>query len=328
MLKGTAEYHVCSGVSCICINPEVKKRCSCRGTLLYPEDYYQHMKSLVIPVCIGVMVLAVLLAGCTTPELPGQVPATGEATPPGTSIPLERSPLTGTGWTLISGLSGTGTWNVLPGTMITASFGEDGQVSGSAGCNDYFAAYQSRLNSLTVETAATTRMNCESPAGIMNQETLYLSNLKGAATYAIEGDLLMVYDTMGKTLLTYRKGLPEVTPLPFVGTTWSLDFYKAADGTMTAVLPATMVTALFEDGNLTGSAGCNSYFGSYTQQGQNGITIGPLGSTLMFCGEPGVMEQETAYLALLQSAVSYDISGAMLTLSDAGGLTILEYSGM
>jgi heat shock protein HslJ len=171
-------------------------------------------------------------------------------------------------------------------------------------------------------------MNCENPAGIMNQETLYLSNLEGAATYAIEGDLLMIYDTTGKTLLTYRKGLPEVTPLPFVGTTWSLGLYKGADGTMTAVLPTTTVTALFENGNLTGSAGCNSYFGGYTLVGVNGITLGPIGSTLMFCGEPGVMEQETAYLALLQSAVSWEVSGAQLILSDAGGMPILEYSGM
>jgi len=274
------------------------------------------------------MVLAVLLAGCTMPELPGQPPVTTEGTPPVTPVPLERTPLTGTGWTLISGLSGAGTWNVLPGTVITASFGEDGQVSGSAGCNNYFAAYQSRTNTLTIGKPATTRMYCAEPAGIMNQETLYLSNLEGAATYAIEGDLLLVYDTTGKTLLTYRKGLPEPTPLPFVGTTWSLDLYKAADGTMTAVLPTTPVTVLFENGNLTGSAGCNSYFGSYTMEGVNGITIGPLGSTLMFCGDPGVMEQETAYLTLLQSSASYTVSGAQLTLSDAGGMPILVYSGM
>jgi heat shock protein HslJ len=296
--------------------------------LIYPPGNYPHMKSLIISVFIGVMVLAVLLAGCTMPELPGQPPVTTEGTPPATPVPLERTPLTGTGWTLISGLSGPGTWNVLPGTVITASFGEDGQVSGSAGCNNYFAAYQSRLNSLTVGTAATTRMYCENPAGIMNQETLYLSNLEGAATYAMEGDLLMVYDTTGKTLLTYRKGLPEPTPLPIEGTTWSLDWYKAADGTMTSVLATTPVTALFENGNLTGSSGCNSYFGSYTLEGMNGIAIGPLGSTLMFCGESGVMEQETTYLTLLQSAVSYDVSGAELILSDTTGMPILEYSGI
>jgi heat shock protein HslJ len=295
--------------------------------LLYPPGYYQHMKSLIILVCIGVMVLAMLLAGCTMPELPGQVPATGERTPQVTPVTMEKTPLAGTSWTLISGLSGSGTWNVLAGTMITATFGEDGQVSGSAGCNNYFAAYQSRLNSLTVGKAATTRMTCENPAGIMNQETLYLSNLEGAATYAFEGDLLMVSDTTGKTLLTYRKGLPVPTPLPFAGTTWALDRYKAADGTMTPILPATAVTVLFENGNLTGSAGCNSYFGSYAMEGANGITIGPLGSTLMFCGEPGVMEQETAYLTLLQSAVSYEVSGAQLILSDAGGMPVLEYSG-
>jgi len=41
-----------------------------------------------------------------------------------------------------------------------------------------------------------------------------------------------------------------------------------------------------------------------------------------------VMEQETAYLTLLQSSASYTVSGAQLTLSDAGGMPILVYSGM
>lgn len=293
--------------------------------LLYSSGYDQHMKFLIV-VC-GMITLALLLAGCTMPELPAQPPVTEAGTPPPTPVPLERTQLSGTSWTLISGLSGTGTWNVLAGTTITATFSEDGQVSGSAGCNNYFAAYQSRTNTLAIGTPATTRMYCAEPAGIMNQETLYLSNLQGAATYAIEGDLLMISDTNGRTLLTYRKGLPEPAPLLFEGTAWSLDRYRAADGTMAAALPATTVTALFEGGNLTGSAGCNSYFGSYTLQGGNGIAIGPLGSTLMFCGEPGVMEQETAYLALLQSAVKYGISGAQLTLYDAAGMPVLEYTG-
>ena len=295
--------------------------------LLYSSCLDQHMKPVLISTLIGVMVLAVILAGCTMPEPAGQPPATEQQTPPPTPVAIERTTLAGTSWTLISGLSGTGTWNVLAGTTITATFGEDGQVSGSAGCNNYFAAYQSRTNTLTIGTPATTRMYCAEPAGIMNQETLYLSNLEGAATYAIEGDLLMIYDTTGKTLLTYRKGLPEPAPLSLEGTPWMLDFYLAADGALTAVLPDTPVTAVFEGGNLTGSAGCNSFFGSYTITGESGIIIGPLGSTLMFCGEPGVMDQETAYLSLLPSAVKYGISGEQLTLYNAAGMPILEYTG-
>ncbi len=283
------------------------------------------MKFLIV--WIGMITFALLLAGCTMPELPGQPPATGGGTPPVTPVSPERTAISGTTWTLISGLAGQGTWNVLAGTTITATFGEDGQVSGSAGCNNYVAAYQSRTNTLTIGTPATTRMYCAEPAGIMNQETLYLSNLEGAATYAIEGDLLMIHDTTGKTLLTYQRGLPVPAPLPFEGTAWTLERYKAADGTMTSVLQSTMVTALFEGGNLTGSAGCNAYFGTYTLEGATGVLLGPLGSTLMFCGEPGVMEQETAYLARLGEAASWEVSGTVLTLSDVTGQPILEYAG-
>jgi heat shock protein HslJ len=39
----------------------------------------------------------------------------------------------------------------------------------------------------------------------MDQEAIYLSNLQGAGSYAINGDLLTVYDLTGKILLTYQK---------------------------------------------------------------------------------------------------------------------------
>ena len=93
--------------------------------------------------------------------------------------------------------------------------------------------------------------------------------------------------------------------------------------------PHTTVNALFgEDGNITGSAGCNSYTGSYTQRGQNGISIGPLVTTLMYCGDPGVMDQETAYLANLQAAASYEMTAdGKLQLMDANGTPVLVYSG-
>jgi heat shock protein HslJ len=84
-------------------------------------------------------------------------------------------------------------------------------------------------------------------------------------------------------------------------------------------LPDTTITATFVDGNVTGSSGCNRYFGSY-QLNQTQIKIGPIGSTLMFCADPeGVMTQETGYHLLLLNVTSYAISDNKLTLSDSLG---------
>ena len=100
------------------------------------------------------------------------------------------------------------------------------------------------------------------------------------------------------------------------GTSWIL-----AD-----TLPGTEVKALFENGQVSGSAGCNSYSGTYvttTVGGVNKIRLGPLASTMMMCEEM-VMEQEGAYLAALQSVSSYQVEENVLTLTHADGTLLFE----
>ncbi|MBK8046486.1 MAG: META domain-containing protein [Anaerolineales bacterium] len=79
---------------------------------------------------------------------------------------------------------------VLEGTKITALFGEDGMLSGSAGCNNYVTGYTVDGNSLTIEPAASTMMMCPEPEGVMEQEAAYLAALAIAATYSIRDGVL------------------------------------------------------------------------------------------------------------------------------------------
>jgi heat shock protein HslJ len=286
------------------------------------------MKHPALILIIFGVILAVLVAGCTTPQQ--TTPATPTSATPTTPATLVTfpvpPPLYGT-WTLISALAATGAQNVLPGTTITATFSDDGTVSGLAGCNNYVAAYEVRGTQLTVGTPASSRLSCTSPAGIMNQETIYLSDLQGASSYAVNGDQLIIYDTSGTTLLTFQRGGAAVTTLPLAGITWDLQLYRSSSGSNTPVIPDTSITAFFSPDIINGSAGCNSYTGGYTTSGLNGISIGPLAVTLMYCGEPGVMDQETAYLALLQTITTYEVtSDGMLNLKNANATTVLMYS--
>src|SRR5674476_80615 len=99
---------------------------------------------------------------------------------------------------------------------------------------------------------------------------------------------------------------------------WILTSLATETG-MINTLPNTTITATFDDANVTGSSGCNRYFGSY-QLNKTEIKIGQIGSTLMFCVDPdGVMTQETTYLLLLTNVTSYAISNNELTLSDSLG---------
>lgn len=106
---------------------------------------------------------------------------------------------------------------------------------------------------------------------------------------------------------------------------WSLDS-MVKNGTISPIVPGTIITAKFTtDGNVNGASGCNNYFASYTING-SAMTVGPAGSTLMFCGSPaGVMEQESAYLGLLSGTRSFMVSVTTLTLSDASGQNKLVY---
>lgn len=86
------------------------------------------------------------------------------------------------------------------------------------------------------------------------------------------------------------------------------------DGTKIQPIDSAMPVANFVEGTVSGVAGCNSYSGSYTIDG-DAITIGPLAATLMFCEQPeGAMEQEGLYLRLLQEADAYRVSDDTLTL--------------
>ncbi len=52
--------------------------------------------------------------------------------------------------------------DVLPGTEVTAEF-LNGQVAGSAGCNNYFGSYEMSGNSLSIGTVGMTGMFCADP---------------------------------------------------------------------------------------------------------------------------------------------------------------------
>ena len=95
---------------------------------------------------------------------------------------------------------------------------------------------------------------------------------------------------------------------------WVLESYGDRDNPKN-VIDETEVTATFnsEDDRVTGSAGCNQYFGGY--EIKDGLSVGMLANTEMWCGEPeGRMDQETEYLKILQAAEDYTVKVGTLTI--------------
>ena len=235
---------------------------------------------------------------------------------------LETTPLTGTTWQLISYLDGDAFTSVLIGTEITAVFGDDGQLTGSAGCNSYFGSYEVDGDAIPFGLLGSTLMACSEPEGIMNQEQAYLAALGSAVTYRIEGDKLKLTDADG-THVAQFVALPLAS---LAGTEWILTAYNNGQDAVVSVLIGTEITAAFgDDGRLTGSAGCNTYGASYELDGDH-IALGPAVTTRMWCPEPeGIMDQENAFLAALGSAATYHIQGDQLEMRTADGALALQF---
>ena len=272
------------------------------------------------------VILSLVLAACAraTPEpTPEPAPVQPMAETPEVMQPIAR-------W---NSVSEAGTWVLIgygealnptvvePGTYVTINFSATGdQVNGSGGCNNYNTTYTADDNyNLKINGPITsTMMACETG---MEQEGLFLGALEKVSGYnlAEDGHLLLDYDSGA----VYDEQLNFVRGTPLVDTLWVLTGYGDPNN-LTASQAGVMTTATFSaDGTLNGSGGCNQYSAGYTlQEGQIGFSLPT--STMMAC-ETG-MEQEQAFLGILENAASYRLGLGALDITTADGTSMLRFS--
>jgi heat shock protein HslJ len=126
-------------------------------------------------------------------------------------IDAPLAPLDGTQWWLAS----IDTFQVVPGTEVTLLFdinpdGRTGTVSGSGGCNTYSAQI---IDHFALSQISATSALCDTPAGIMEQESAYLSALGAANGVFLEGDTLRI-TTPQQTLFFNNVGPAPAQPTP------------------------------------------------------------------------------------------------------------------
>lgn len=115
--------------------------------------------------------------------------------------------LAGIGWDAISYNNGKqAVVSLMIGTRISAWFGEDGRVTGHAGCNAYFAGYTVADKTITIHQPGSTRRACAEPAGVMEQETLYLQALATATQYRMSGIRLELRNAQGSLVAVFARG--------------------------------------------------------------------------------------------------------------------------
>ncbi|MFN2135837.1 MAG: META domain-containing protein, partial [Candidatus Promineifilaceae bacterium] len=267
----------------------------------------------------------------TQAEVPQQQADAGEAAYP-VDQPESAQPIDSFGevagqlWVLVAYGDALNPIVVPEGTVVTATFDSaEGQVTGNAGCNNYFAGFTSTNDGgLTVNgPIGATMMAC--PEG-MDIEAAYLAALENVTGWTINEN--------GRLELPYSSGQPYAEQLvfapgetPLTGVVWQLVNFGDPENP-TELEEGTTVTAVFlpetdTTGTISGSATCNNYSGGYTLDGGS-ISFSPIASTMMMC--PSGMEQETAYLAALQGAQTFEMSGRTLRITYDGG--VLTYSSL
>ncbi len=234
----------------------------------------------------------------------------------GSSSDVKASPTTTGSSTTLEGT----TWVLAKKTELGAELGDvvasatftNGKVSGTSGCNTYNGPYTVDGDKITIgPNLISTQMAC-GPAET-TVEKVFLERLPKVASYNITGSTLTLADSSGKALLVFDASIGAEA---IVGS-WNVLSYYTGDAIVSVVSGST-VTADFKDGQITGSTGCNNYMGPYKLDG-DAITIGPLASTKKACSSDELSKQEASYLAALEVAKTFAVTGNRLDLFREGG---------
>ena len=228
------------------------------------------------------------------------------------SGPGKQASITGTMWVLDTQALVRGAGNI----TVTAQF-TDTQISGESGCNRYFGS--STVNqangSMSINGIGGTRIACTGAANDVEQA--YLTALSQVGQYRATSDTLRLLDAGGKVLLRYQ----ATDAAKAIQGDWVVTSFYTCDALVSPVQGSTL-TAKFDAKQISGEAGCNSFSGEYTVNGDT-ISIGTLASTLRACADPAVDAQEAKYLQALALAKTFTVTGDRLDLfREDGGFAV------
>ena len=105
--------------------------------------------------------------------------------------------LTGPAWQVLSVSNGRGALaSVVSGTQLDATFGENGIVGGSTGCNTYRGLYTVTGATIAFGSLVSTRRACPSEEATA-QEQAFLAALGASTRFELRGDRLTLRDDAG-----------------------------------------------------------------------------------------------------------------------------------
>ena len=219
--------------------------------------------------------------------------------------PLETVDLDGNRWKLLE----IRDQSLLPDTSITMMV-ENGQISGSAGCNFYGSTYTSESDqSFILNEIEMTAMGCPEPEGVMEQEKRYIKALTSVRNYEVDNSELLLKEEGRQILLRFQR-LPkfEVSPQSLIGKTWQLVSAPGLDK-----IELSEITLRFDGTNFSGTTVCRDYSGTY-QTVDDRLQILFLEMTTEVDCDQEWLVAEGDYTTLLENIEQYNVLETKLEL--------------
>ena len=111
-----------------------------------------------------------------------------------------------------------------------------------------------------------------------------------------------------------------------IASSWNAILFNDGRSAIVSVTGVQITAQFGADGQIAGFSGCNNYSATYTPGPDGTVQVGPIAATKKACSEPAnVMEQESHYLAALQSAATYQVEDDSLTVQNADGEMAVQY---
>jgi heat shock protein HslJ len=208
----------------------------------------------------AVAVMAIALGACGDDS----DPAGGATVPPVTTPAAEPTTPIGA-WRLSSATVDGAPIDATADEIAKATLVvEDGTVGGTAFCNSYGGdATFAPDGTLAIAGLSMTEMACE-PSHLMELEQIFAAHLVSATAWSVDGDTLTV--TGPDADWVFAREAP-VEPAALVGTEWVLDTLIEGDAASNAPGMESATLVFGDDGSLSGSTGCRTFTGRWSQQG-------------------------------------------------------------
>ena len=259
-----------------------------------------------LPLILTLAAVSMITVGCGTETAP---------TPLQKTETMSQPAFEGVLWRLVEIRSEPGEMaSVLDQTTVDVKF-DGGELGGSAGCNRYFGNYSlGEANQLTLGSEmGSTQMACAPE--VMAQEQRYFTLLGQVTAVNRLEDQLILEDADSASLLKFA----ATEPATLESTEWQASGINNGKGGVVSTATTSMSTALFSEGQLSGTGGCNPFTAAYKVEGGQ-ITLGPAAATRKFCNEPeGIMDQEQQYFEALGRARTFSLTPEKLELRDENG---------